>query len=209
MNLRITFLLLALGLSTYSQVNIKLDGKNCPMEGDAEEEQEQKQNPFKNRYKLPKKSDIDESITLEYLLNAKKNDPKLSQDMAVKVTGYVSVVKYGSIETCNCHAKKVAFQDTHIELLLSKKVRNKKKHIVIEVTPRLRKMMLEEGVDWSTSELKSEYLGKMVTFTGWLFFDGSHEDESFADDPINKKGRKNKRATCWELHPVTEITIAN
>jgi len=193
----------------YSQDVIKIQGKNCPMEGDAQQEQEIKQNPFKNRYKFPKKKDIDESIDINYLLKAIGADPKLSQDMAVKVTGYVRVVKGGSKETCNCHASKVAFTDAHIEITPTKKIKGIKNTLILEVTPRIRKLMFEDGEDWSTSELRAELVGKMITFTGWLFYDGSHEDEAFANDTKNKIGKKNWRGTCWEVHPVTSIEIVN
>lgn len=188
---------------------MKIQGKDCPMEGDAEREQEIKQNPFKNRYNFPKKKDIDESITINYLLNAKGDDPKLSQNMAVKVTGYVRVVKGGSKETCNCHASKVAFTDAHIEITPTKKLKGVKNTLILEITPRIRKLMFEDGEDWSTSEVKSLIVGKMVTFTGWLFFDGSHEDEAYVSDPKNKIGKKNWRGTCWEVHPVTAFEIVN
>jgi hypothetical protein len=199
--------LLAFNVS-YSQDVIKIQGKDCPMEGDAKQEDEIKQNPYKNRYKFPKKSDIDESITIDYLLKAKGNDSKLKQDMAVKVTGYVRVVKAGSSETCNCHSTKVAFKDTHIEITPTKKSKGVKNTLILEITPRIRALMFNEGEDWSTSELKSEYEGKMVTFTGWLFYDGSHEDEAYVNDPKNKIGKKNWRATCWEVHPITKVEIA-
>lgn len=192
-----------------SQDVIKIQGKNCPMEGDAEREQEIKQNPFKNRYKFPKKKDIDESIDINYLLKAKGDDPKLSQEMAVKVTGYVRVVKAGSKETCNCHASKQAFTDAHIEITPTKKIKGIKNTLILEITPRIRKLLLEDGEDWSTPELKDTLIGKMVTFTGWLFYDGSHEDEAYVNDTKNKIGKKNWRATCWEVHPITTFEIVN
>ncbi|MBL7909818.1 MAG: hypothetical protein JNJ41_02030 [Bacteroidia bacterium] len=205
-------LLLVLVFSTnliIAQSTIKIQGKNCPMEGDAQMEDEIKQNPFKNRYTFPKKSDVDETIDINYLLKAKGSDAKLSQDMAVKITGYVRLVKAGSKETCNCHASKVAFQDTHIEITPTKKSKGIKNILIIEVTPRIRKLLLEDGEDWSTSELKDNIEGKMITFTGWLFYDGSHEDEAYANDTKNKIGKKNWRGTCWEVHPVTAIEIIN
>jgi hypothetical protein len=200
--------LLFIGYFVSGQDIIKLDKKNCSMEGDAKQEPEQKQNHYKNRYNFPKKKDIDETITINYLLKAKGDDPKLSQEMAVKITGYVRVVKAGSEETCNCHAKKTAFKDTHIEITPTKKTKGKKNTLIVEITPRIRKLLFEEGEDWSTSELKSEYQDKMVTFTGWLFYDGSHEDEAFVNDSKDKIGKKNWRGSCWEVHPVTAIEIS-
>jgi len=203
---KILFILFVFQLQlVHSQDIIKIQGKDCPMEGDAQQEQAIKQNPYKNRYTFPKKKDIDESITINYLLKAKGDDPKLSMDMAVKITGYVQIVKAGAVETCNCHASKVAFKDTHIEISPVKKNKGVKNNLILEVTPRIRQLMFKEGEDWSTTELKNEYQGKVVTFTGWLFYDSSHEDEAYANDPKNNIGKKNWRATCWEVHPITAI----
>ena len=69
-------------------------------------------------------------------------------------------------------------------------------------------MMEAQGVDWSTSNLKSTFKNKFVHIQGWLFYDASHNKEDFANDPNDNIGRKNWRATCWEVHPITSIEMA-
>ena len=46
--------------------------------------------------------------------------------------------------------------------------------------------------------------GRKVTFTGWLFFDAQHSPSARNTNP---RGTHNWRATCWEIHPVTEMAV--
>ncbi len=78
--------------------------------------------------------------------------------------------------------------------------------VSVEVTPRMRQIMdRDHGEDWTSSTLKREYLHRMVRIQGWLFYDGSHDTADFANDPNDEEGEKNRRATSWEIHPVTYI----
>lgn len=66
-------------------------------------------------------------------------------------------------------------------------------------------MKKEKGADWSTATLRKTIKGKTVRVTGWLFFDQNHADEAENTTPGREK---NWRATAWEVHPVTDIQIA-
>jgi hypothetical protein len=79
--------------------------------------------------------------------------------------------------------------------------------VIIEVTPRLREIMAEQGLNWSTESLNGMIKGVKIQVTGWLFYDSEHQDAAFSNDPDNNIGRQNWRATCWEIHPVTSIII--
>ena len=78
--------------------------------------------------------------------------------------------------------------------------------IIVEVTPRME-IMATKGMNWSTSELHGLIKGLKVEITGWLFYDAEHEDASFANDPEDQIGRSNWRGSCWEIHPVTSISL--
>ncbi len=67
-------------------------------------------------------------------------------------------------------------------------------------------MMSRKGADWITKELRKTFLGRRVKIKGWLFFDIAHKD---ASENTNPGRTKNWRATAWELHPVTSITIVH
>ena len=75
--------------------------------------------------------------------------------------------------------------------------------VIVEVTPRVRYLRQQQGVDWSTETLAREYTGKHVRITGWLFYDAEHENaaENIESRPNNWRG------TCWEIHPVTAIDL--
>jgi len=47
-------------------------------------------------------------------------------------------------------------------------------------------------------------VGHWCEFEGWLYFDVGHAEESEHNAPHDPG---NWRATAWELHPVTKITI--
>ena len=126
---------------------------------------------------------------------------------AVTLSGYVFNVKTGGVETCNCKTKDHAFRDTHIELTPDENHTDAKYRVIVEVTPRLREIMAEQGLNWSTESLNGMIKGVKIQVSGWLFYDAEHEDASFSNDADDTYGRQNWRATCWEIHPVTSITI--
>ncbi len=93
--------------------------------------------------------------------------------------------------------------DTHIELGLEAATPANQR-IIVEVTPRLRKQMKDQGEDWSTPALKKKMKGKWVRVSGWLLFDIAHVDRA---ENTNPGDDQNWRATCWEIDPVTSIEV--
>ena len=73
---------------------------------------------------------------------------------------------------------------------------------IIEVTPRLRKMMAAKNVDWSTATLKKTMLHHRVKIQGWMFFDAIHAN---AAENTHAKAPYNWRATAWEIHPISDL----
>lgn len=176
----------------------------CGREGDARLPGVQQQNRLKNRYQAPGSKDFDLRVTLVAMLERGDDESRWDGSRAAEVTGYVHDVKVGGIESANCHARGALDRDTHIELVLDPGKSGKERRVIVEVTPRWREMMGRKGVDWSTKALRKMLLGRRVKAAGWLFFDVEHENESENTDP---GGTRNWRATAWELHPVTSITI--
>lgn len=206
----------------------KTTGKPCdPLMGDATTAQAKTLNRFKNRSKAPKASDIDPHITVAAMLAPGNDTNRFPMSKAATITGYVVSAKVGGIETCNCHAKDAANRDTHIDVVSDPKYAvprlikvttvgkngakhtinkdaNQKYHVIVEVTPRVRKQMKTQGVDWSTGTLHKTLPGHWVQFTGWMLFDSEHRPEAENTNPGNKL---NWRATCNELHPLFAIKI--
>jgi len=181
---------------------IKID---CSEEGNATTNAIKALNILKNRSSFPLAIDFNSQITLTSLLEKGDDINRWSNKKAGKITGYVKEVKVGSVETANCKATEKDLRDTHIELVLDPNSYEKNNCVVIEVTPRLRKIMAEKGIDWSTLMLRSKYLGRWVEVEGWLFFDSEHSNKAENTNPGNLS---NWRGTAWEIHPVTNIKIS-
>jgi hypothetical protein len=205
----LTSALLLLALPAADQDTYKLkDGTPCPLEGTAGSDKGKALNRHKNRHKAPADDDIDKSITLAAMLAPAEDgdENRFDQEKGAKVQGYVIAVKTSKTpETCNCGATQPADQDTHIEIGLSKSAPAPQR-VIVEVTPRLRLQMAHMGtpVDWSTEALREKLQGKWVEFTGWMLFDYIHADKSENTNPGNPD---NFRATAWEVHPVTGISV--
>ncbi|MHB8069163.1 MAG: hypothetical protein ACYDIC_14835 [Desulfobaccales bacterium] len=199
-------ILLALTLLLFtSQVFAQEVFNNCPMEGDAKKAAVRHLNRLKNRYRAPQPEDFNRDITLKAMLVPGDDDNRWKDSQAGEITGYVFEVKGGEEETCNCHAKENEYQDTHIELILDPRQTEKTKRVIVEVTPRWRKMMQDKGVDWSTAGLRQAVKGRWVKVRGWMMFDREHEHQS---ENINPDGHMNWRATAWEIHPITSLEVA-
>lgn len=188
---------------------------SCPPEGCATSACGQALNRLKNRTNAPAAQDIDTSVTVQAMIAPGDDQNRFDSSRGATVEGYVVKVYHGGCaESCNCN--KGAVRDTHIEIAprLADQS-NFNRHVIVEVTPRVREMMRQQGVDWSTETLHDPtrgILGKKVRVTGWLLFDSMHERES-----TNTKRRAHSlcgtlhnsvwRKTAWEVHPITSMEV--
>ncbi len=185
-----------------NETNTYQNTEECPPEGNAKSERIGELNKFKNRLEIPTKQQIDTLITLKKILEHGDDKKRWENTKAVSIIGYVYEVKNGGVETCNC--KDATTKDTHIEILLDPMQNEKMFRVVAEVTPRMRKLMLAKGIDWSTKTLRDKILGRWVKFDGWLFFDEEHANAAENTAPGRER---NWRATAWEIHPITNIEV--
>jgi hypothetical protein len=177
---------------------------DCPMEGDARGQAVQALNRLKNRYAVPTPAQINPKVSLDAILAPGYDVGRWKVKDGATIIGYVHDVKPGGIETVNCHARDWADRDTHIELVLDSMHSGATQRMIVEVTPRWRAIMEQQGVDWSTRTLRDRFLGRWVKVTGWMLFDVEHKDQSENTAP----GRpRNWRATAWEIHPITAIEV--
>jgi hypothetical protein len=181
----------------------------CPPVGKTKNKHLQELNKNKNRAGIPGTDDIDADVTLAKMLalpvGGEGDDDRFDEKKAATIRGYVIAIYTAGKESCNCYAGNAVDQDTHMEIGLSKNADGRQR-VIVEITPRLRKMMKdkEPSVDWSTDALQPKVLGKWVEFTGWLMFDWFHRTQA---ENTNPGGEGNWRATCWELHPVTSLKV--
>lgn len=175
----------------------------CSAEGNAQRANAKALNLKKNRDGSPTDAQINTRITFDVLMTSGEHPTLFKEGDGAEIVGYVSEVKIGAIETCNCKAKDSAHRDTHIELTIDPMDGgNKSKLLVVEVTPRFQKAMKEKGLNWSSRGLRDAFLGRWVKVRGWVFYDAMHDDES-----ASSEGTRVWRGSPWEIHPVTHIEI--
>lgn len=174
---------------------------NCPNGGIALTARARELHRLKNRISIPQATDFDSRITLAALLQPGDDHDRWSTNRAARVQGEVIDVAYARPEATNCFNP--CRRDIHI-LIATQKGVAKSEHVVLEVTPKLRDWAVEYGNDWSEKTLQAELLGHWCEFEGWLYFDAGHAEES---ENISPGKPDNWRATAWEIHPVTKITV--
>jgi hypothetical protein len=189
---------------------VQSTGRHCGMDGDAPDTPAEKDhrilNEHKNRYTAPTAAQMDDTVHLSGMLAPGDDLDRFDAEKGARIVGFVKNVKVGGNESCNCHATKAIDRDTHIELGLSTDAQPIER-VIVEVTPRLRKQMSDQQIDWSTDALKDPsqgIMGQWVEVTGWLLFDTAHINEAENTHP---GGSANWRATCWEIHPITQIKV--
>ncbi|HEY6245175.1 MAG TPA: hypothetical protein VIX17_14575 [Pyrinomonadaceae bacterium] len=175
--------------------------RNCPNAGIAFTERARQLHILKNRTAFPKSSDFDSLVTLNSLLQSGDDKDRWQTNHAARIQGEVIDVAYARPEATNCFSP--CRRDIHI-LIATQKPALKNEQVVVEVTPNLRDWAAKQGIDWTEGTLRTQLIGHWCEFAGWLFFDAGHAEESENTSPHNPN---NWRATAWELHPVTEITV--
>lgn len=174
---------------------------DCPPAGIALTPRARELHRLKNRTIIPQAADFDPGVTLDALLQRGDDRNRWSVDRAARVQGLVIDVAYAGSEAANCFNP--CRRDIHI-LIANRKEAPKSEQVVLEVTPNLRDWAGAEGVDWSEETLQAQLVGHWCEFEGWLYFDVGHAEESENTAPGNPE---NWRATAWEVHPITKITV--
>ncbi len=178
----------------------------CPDSGNAQPRNVRALNRLKNRSAKPQDADIDSSVTLAAMLAPSANDSgRFTDGKAAEITGYVfRVIPGGHFETTNCKKGDPVHRDTHIELTMSPTDTVEIRRVIVEVTPRWRAAALPDSIDWSTATLQQTLEGHWAKVRGWLMFDAEHKSQAENTRP---GGDRNWRATAWEIHPITAMSI--
>jgi len=174
---------------------------NCPSAGIALTSRARHLHRLKNRIASPQQSDFDEGVTLDQLLQPGDDRNRWSVDHAARIQGEVIDVAYARPEATNCFSP--CSRDIHI-LIATHKGAAKNEQVVLEVTPNWRDWAEQRGIEWSEETLQAQLVGHWCEFEGWLYFDVGHDEESENTAPHNPG---NWRATAWEIHPITKITV--
>ena len=148
--------LLFLGTTLTSQeILILPDGSECGLEGSAKRKNDKGFNLLKNRTNFPQKSDFEPLFNWNKIQEESDDRRKFNARRAAILRGYVVAVSMSNPESCNCNSKEPDYRDTHIVLAPDKNSKDdKSQHVVVEVTPRIRLLMQQNGKDWSQQALK-------------------------------------------------------
>ena len=176
-------------------------GRNCPNVGIALTSNARRIHRLKNRTAVPQAADFDTNVTLDALLQPGNDRDRWSTDRAARIQGQVIDVAYAGLEATNCYHP--CRRDIHI-LLATRKEAAKTEQVVLEVTAGLRELAEQQKMNWSEEKLKAQLIGHWCEFEGWLYFDVDHDEEA---ENTNPQRPANWRATSWEIHPVTKITV--
>ena len=174
---------------------------NCPSAGIALTANARNLHRLKNRTAFPTPVDFDSRITLDALLQWGDDRERWSNDRAARIQGEVIDVAYARPEATNCFIP--SRRDIHI-VISTRKGAAKSEQVVLEITPHFQEWARQQGMDWSAETLHSQLIGHWVEFEGWLYFDVGHAQES---ENIEPNKADNWRATAWEIHPITKITV--
>ncbi|HKU74917.1 MAG TPA: hypothetical protein VJR02_13475 [Pyrinomonadaceae bacterium] len=174
---------------------------NCPGIGIALTTRARNLHRLKNRTAFPQAEDFDSRVTLDALLQRGDDSNRWSNDRAARIQGYVIDVENARPEATNCFNP--CRRDIHI-VISTRKDAPKTEHVIVEVTPNLSDWAAEQGMDWSEKTLQRQLVNHWCEFEGWLYLDVGHTEEAENTAP-NRSG--NWRATGWEIHPVTKITV--
>lgn len=150
---------------------------------------------------MPEATDFDPGVTLDALLERGDDSDRWLNERAARIQGQVLDVAYSRMEATNCYNP--CRRDIHI-VIANRKEAPKNEQVIVEVTPNLDDWATQQGHDWSEKTLQARLVGHWCEFEGWLYFDVGHAEEAENTAPGNTE---NWRATAWELHPVTKITV--
>lgn len=156
---------------------------------------------LKNRTAIPAESHYDPAVTLEAMIRRGADRDRWSSLRAARIEGYVVDVHDAGIELANCLS--FSRRDAHVEVALRPNAPARAR-VILEVTPPIRDWATQQGMDWSTTTLQRDLIGRRVRFEGWLLFDTEHDYDS---ENIRPGRTDNFRATAWEIHPITSIAI--
>jgi len=195
-----TFRLVAIAIALVIALWLVL-ALNCPNAGIALTSNARHLHHLKNRTAFPQASNFDSRVTLDALLQPGDDRNRWSTDRAARIQGEVIDVAYARPEATNCYSP--CRRDIHI-LIANRKDAVKSEQVVLEITPNLRDWASQHGIDWSEETLQAQLVGHWCEIEGWLYFDVGHAEES---ENISAHNPKNWRATAWEIHPVTKITL--
>ena len=161
----------------------------------------QQLNQLKNRATDPADADIDSSVTLANLLQPGADDNRFDATRGGVIEVVVVDAKAGGIETGNCRATDALYRDTHIEVAQQSPAAATSRVIVESRLVGGTRCQRRDGLDHAGIEGTLRAPGAISRV---VMFDAEHRPQAKNTAPNNAGDR---RATVWELHPVTSFEV--
>jgi len=199
-----------LGIGAWTSLPLQLQAQSakvlfCPLEGNSSLGSSQALDRLKNRTFPPSPSEMNRHVTMSALVAPGSDSHSFNASDGARITGYVVDVKVGGIESVNCEATDVDDRDTRIDLTLQPNNAGGATRVAVDVTPRLRAVMRQRGIDWTTPTLRRQLTGRWIEVTGWLLYD---EGTQSTAHKTNAAKEQTPRASAWEIYPVTKLRLA-
>jgi hypothetical protein len=179
----------------------------CPTQGDSPKLKLQALDTLKNR---TKPALVVTPISMDNVIKPGDDTKRFNSNQYVSIIAYVYDVKYGGLETCNCHgfgdiehkdtltrAEQKQVLDIHIEIVENLDDAGPTKRMIVEIN----RFTIANNKAMSYDLIHS-LKGKKVIITGWLFADEEHKQNSYNTSP---NGTNLWRCTDWEIHPCLSI----
>ena len=177
----------------------------CPPQGDATKQKVKRLNEAKARMDEVTDDDVDDTVTMEALMEPGDDGLRWQDGQGVEITAYVIGVRDGGPASSNCHSFRSNDHDTILELTPTQNALDRAHRVYAVVTPQWREEAAADRVDWSTGALRAHYLQRWITVRGWLLFNFEAAPTSLNTASI--AGPDVSRVTAWEIHPVTSIEL--
>jgi len=178
---------------------------DCPPGGDATKASLKQWNEATARLDDVSDDDVDDTVTMEALEEPGDDRLRWQDGEGVEITAFVIAVRDGGAASSNCHSARSADHDTILELVPTQDMIDRAHRIHAVVTPRWRRAVAADRVDWSTGALRAHYLQRWVIVRGWLLFDSPAAAISLHTAGL--LGPDLARASAWEIHPVTSLEL--
>lgn len=180
---------------------------SCPPQGDAKKAKIRHYNELGARLEEPSDDDYDDTADIDALIAPGDDSLRWESDTAVEITAYVVDVRDGGATSANCHSADPANHDTILDLAPGQSVSDNSHRMIAVITPRWRRLMARNQIDWTTGAIRAKYLQQYVRLRGWLLFNPDAASRSVNTAPLAGAGVT--RATAWEIHPVTGIELSD
>ncbi|HKC65499.1 MAG TPA: hypothetical protein VKB86_17790 [Pyrinomonadaceae bacterium] len=137
-----------------------------------------------------------------WTVNRDRSEPQgpKREGQPVRVMAFLWKAKREHGESCNCGLDKPGKPSellTDIHMVLNNKMSDSEAiSVTAEITPRVRARRPGPQT-WTWSNIKAQQ-GKLIRVTDYLMLDTEH----LIHNPL-------KRATNWEVHPITKLEVCN